>query len=70
MCMKNVSLETKEKGIFVNAIHPGWVQTDLGGKNATLTPTQSVSGMIETMAVQTEADRGLLKRYNNTVIPW
>lgn len=28
-------------------VHPGWVQTDMGGSNATLTVDQSVNGIVE-----------------------
>jgi len=70
MCMKNVSLETKDKGVLVMAMHPGWVRTSMGGPNGMIDTETSVNGMIDTMAVLTEEDRGLMKRYNNTVIPW
>jgi NAD(P)-dependent dehydrogenase (short-subunit alcohol dehydrogenase family) len=39
--------ELKSKNISVNAICPGWVQTDMGGKNAELTVGQSVKKIIE-----------------------
>jgi hypothetical protein len=28
-------------------VHPGWVQTDMGGQNATLTIEQSTQGIVE-----------------------
>ena len=39
--------ELKEKKILVNAICPGWVQTDMGGANADLTVDKSVKKIIE-----------------------
>lgn len=39
--------ELKEKKILVNAICPGWVQTDMGGENADLTVDKSVKKIIE-----------------------
>ena len=35
---------TELEGIKVNSIHPGWVQTDMGGKQASLTIAESVPG--------------------------
>lgn len=34
MAMKNLSLELKDEGILVMAMHPGWVLTEMGGPNA------------------------------------
>jgi NAD(P)-dependent dehydrogenase (short-subunit alcohol dehydrogenase family) len=33
-------------GVTLLSVHPGWVQTDMGGTNATLTVEQSCSGIV------------------------
>ena len=35
-----------DKKISINSICPGWVQTDMGGQNATLTVQESVDKII------------------------
>jgi NAD(P)-dependent dehydrogenase (short-subunit alcohol dehydrogenase family) len=45
-------------------IDPGWVQTDMGGAAAALTPEQSVNGIRATLASVTDADKGLLLHHD------
>jgi len=48
--MKNLSLELATQGIQILVLHPGWVQTDMGGPHAPTPITESVSGMREVIA--------------------
>jgi NAD(P)-dependent dehydrogenase (short-subunit alcohol dehydrogenase family) len=45
MAVAIMAVALKAKGITVIAQCPGWVQTDMGGKGATLTPEQSISAL-------------------------
>ena len=42
MISKCLSSDLKEDGILICLVHPGWVQTDIGGPNAKLSTTESV----------------------------
>ena len=70
MAMKSLSVDLKETGILVMAMHPGWVKTRMGGPNALIDTETCCSGMIETLNSLTEKDHGAFLRYNNTTIPW
>lgn len=42
--------DAKARDIAVLSLHPGWVQTDMGGPNATLTVEESVTGLADVLA--------------------
>ena len=61
--------EAKRRGIAVLSLHPGWVQTDMGGPAAHLTVAQSVAGLADVLeAEQPTAHRFL--NYDGSEIPW
>lgn len=57
-------------GITVVTTHPGWVQTDMGGSSASLTPEQSASGLTAVATDLTVADTGKFYNYDGTEMPW
>ena len=68
--MKGLSLELRTQRIGVLILHPGWVQTRMGGPGAQISTTQSVAGMRAIAERFSPADSGRFFRYNGTEIPW
>ena len=67
---QSLSKDTAGKGLISVVLHPGWVQTDMGGKAATLTIEQSVPAMVKVIDGLKPADNGRFINYDGTAIPW
>jgi len=70
MVTKTLSNDLGEQGFTVVSFHPGWVQTDMGGEEADITPLDSVAGMRKVIAGLTTADNGKFYSYDGTALPW
>lgn len=68
--MKSIAVEWQADGICVLLFHPGWVQTDMGGSEAQVTPEDSVAGMRRQIAAAGARDTGRFLGYDGTEIPW
>ena len=60
----------RERGIVVVALHPGWVQTDMGGAGATVTPQDSVAGLLRVIDRLKAADSGRFLDWRGQSLPW
>ena len=67
---QSLSKDTAGKGLVCVVLHPGWVQTDMGGKAATLTIDQSVPAMVKVIDGLKPADNGRFINYDGSAIPW
>ena len=70
MFNRSLAAELRPHDITCVVIHPGWVQTDMGGRNATLTPPVSVAGMRKVIAAVGPADSGSFWDYAGEQLPW
>ncbi|KAJ7426401.1 C-factor-like protein [Willisornis vidua] len=73
MLTKCQSLAYKEHGVFCVALHPGWVQTDMGssgGHTPPVTVDDSVKGMLKVLSSLSEKDTGTFLDWEGNVVPW
>lgn len=70
MVMKSLSIDLAGRGIAVGVLHPGWVLTDMGGPNALIDATRSVSGLRQVIAGLTLENAGRFIAYDGKEIPW
>lgn len=69
--MRSFALDTSSLDIKIMLIHPGWVQTDMGGKNAAVTVPISVQGMLAVYnKYHATSHADILYSYNGDIIPW
>ena len=68
--VKSAATDLKADGITVVAMHPGWVQTDMGGEGATITTAVSVNGMVQVIDGLTKEDSGRFLVYDGGDLPW
>lgn len=66
---KVASEELKAFNIKVNSIHPGWVRTDMGGSEASLSIDESVPGLVWAATLDQNGPTGKFF-FNQKEIPW
>ena len=59
-----------ERGILVLALHPGWVQTEMGGAQAQVTPADAVAGLLRVIDAATPAQSGTFLDWRGEALPW
>jgi NAD(P)-dependent dehydrogenase (short-subunit alcohol dehydrogenase family) len=67
IAMKN---ELRERNISVLLIHPGWVETDMGGPHAPVQAQVSVEGILDRIEEQTIEMTGRFVEYTGALLPW
>jgi NAD(P)-dependent dehydrogenase (short-subunit alcohol dehydrogenase family) len=70
MAMVNAAHELKGRGLTILLIHPGWVQTDMGGPSAPVSIEQSVAGVRRIIDKATQAETGHFYDYTGKQLPW
>lgn len=60
----------RAKDVAVLLFHPGWVQTDMGGGGADITPAESAAGLIRTIDASGMAETNSFRDYKGEKIAW
>ena len=67
---RSLSIDWKSEGLTLALLHPGWVQTDMGGAGAAITPEESVTAMRGTIEELTAERTGTFLTKDGKTIPW
>ena len=67
---KSLSIDLADREISVISLHPGWVQTEMGGPNAEISTHESVSGLKNILQSAGRAQSGQFIEFNGDRIPW
>jgi NAD(P)-dependent dehydrogenase (short-subunit alcohol dehydrogenase family) len=68
--MQGLAVDLRSENIIVCPVHPGWVQTDMGGSKADLTVQESASGLIRLIDRLELSDSGHFLKWNGEEHPW
>lgn len=68
--MRSVAIDLKDRGIIVGILHPGYVQTGMGGPTADITAEESASGIRKVSADWTLERSGDFLKWNGDDHAW
>ena len=70
MFSRALAFDLKSDGITTVTIHPGWVQTDMGGEEAAITVQKSGEGIMQLIDDLTLSDSGRFLSWEGEELPW
>lgn len=70
MVTRTLAQSLAERDITVVSVHPGWVQTDMGGEAAAISASESVAGLRALIDRLEPKDSGGFFNYDGEEIPW
>ena len=70
MVMRSLAIDLAPRGITCVVVNPGWVLTDMGGPQATMTPAESVKKMRDLIETLGPAQSGQFFNHDGREYPW
>ncbi|MEL7489380.1 MAG: hypothetical protein AAGJ73_01570 [Pseudomonadota bacterium] len=70
MAVSAIAPAFERKGVAAAPFHPGWVQTDMGGRAATVPVDESVAGLRALIARMKPSAKPLFLDYAGVERPW
>ncbi len=70
MATKLLAADLGPDGILAVAVHPGWVQSEMGGRAAPVPPEQSVKGLLKLIDGLTPAQSGHFFDFQGRPLAW
>jgi NAD(P)-dependent dehydrogenase (short-subunit alcohol dehydrogenase family) len=70
MVVRSLAIDLEPRGITCVVINPGWVRTDMGGPNATLEPSESISRMRRLIDDLGPEQSGKFLNHTGREYPW
>lgn len=67
---RSLAIDLRARGIVVGLVHPGWVQTDMGGPHAQISVEESASGLRKLATEWTLEDSGEFRKWNGEPHAW
>lgn len=68
--MQHLASSLEDDGVIVALLHPGWVQTDMGGANGKLTVKESAEGLVKVIDALTLNNTGEFITWEGNQHPW
>ena len=70
MAGKSLSIDLKDRDIYVGIVHPGWVQTDMTGHTGHYSVDKAASQIIDCINQINELNTGQFWHSNGDQLPW
>ena len=70
MVMRSLAIDLAPRGITCVVVNPGWVRTEMGGPNASLEPSESISRLRRLIATLGPEQSGKFFNHTGHEYPW